>query len=167
MFYLTMHSIYFIYCYMTSDSERGNPLPPHWLLLPIRSGQVRSKCLTCTFRASCCIARLSRGQVPASQVPLFGTGKKGGGGGVRRTACTGGYKGVRAVRPESVSCGGVMEFGLSRMIKPKEKYVRISMKEIWRKNKELWSYVVSFVFSRPKVAHFPISSKGSFICIIP
>ena len=46
-----------------------------------------------------------------------------------------------------------MEFGMSRRIKPKEKYVRISLKEIWRnldgppKNKELWSYVVSFVFS--------------------
>ena len=43
-----------------------------------------------------------------------------------------------------------MEFGMSRRIKPKEKYVRISMKEIRRnldgppKNKELWSYVVSF-----------------------
>ena len=47
---------------------------------------------------------------------------------------------------------------MSRRIKPKEKYVRISMKEIWRnldgpsKNKELWSYVVSFKCSRPKVA---------------
>ena len=30
-----------------------------------RSGQVRSECLTCTFRASCCSARLSRAQVPA------------------------------------------------------------------------------------------------------
>ena len=36
--------------------------------------------------------------------------------------------------------------------------MRISMKEIWRnldcppKNKELWSYVVNFEFSRPKVA---------------
>ena len=36
-----------------------------------------------------------------------------------------------------------MEFGMSRRIKPKEKYVRISMKESWRnldgqpKNKEL------------------------------
>ena len=35
--------------------------------------------------------------------------------------------------------------------------MRISMKEIWRdldgpsKNKELWSYVVSFELSRPKV----------------
>ena len=28
------------------------------------SSQVRSKCLTCTFRASCCSARLSREQVP-------------------------------------------------------------------------------------------------------
>ena len=51
-----------------------------------------------------------------------------------------------------------MEFGMSCKIKPKEKYVRISMKEIWRnldcpsKNKDLWSYVVSFEFSRPKVA---------------
>ena len=25
-----------------------------------------------------------------------------------------------------------MEFGMSRMIKPKEKYVHISMKEVWR-----------------------------------
>ena len=52
-----------------------------------------------------------------------------------------------------------MEFGMSRRIKPKKKYMRISMKEVWRnlngppKNKELWSYVVSFEFSRPKVAH--------------
>ena len=47
---------------------------------------------------------------------------------------------------------------MSRRIKPKEKYVRISMKEIWRnldgcaEKYELWSYVVSFVFSRLKVA---------------
>ena len=51
-----------------------------------------------------------------------------------------------------------MEFGMSHRIKPKEKYVRISMKEIWcnldglPKYKELWSYIVSFEFSRPKVA---------------
>ena len=47
-----------------------------------------------------------------------------------------------------------MEFGMSGRIKPKEKYVRISMKEIWcnldgpPKYFELWSYVVSFEFSR-------------------
>ena len=46
------------------------------------------------------------------------------------TACTGGYNGVRAVRPESVAGGGW--FGMSRRIKPKEKYARISMKEILR-----------------------------------
>ena len=37
MFYLTTHSTYFIYGYMASDSERGNPLPPHELLLSISS----------------------------------------------------------------------------------------------------------------------------------
>ena len=42
---------------------------------------------------------------------------------------------------------------MSHRIKPKDKYVRISLKEIWRnldsplKNKELWSYIVSFEFS--------------------
>ena len=46
-----------------------------------------------------------------------------------------------------------MEFGMSLRIKPNEKYVCISLKEIWRnldgppKNKELWSYIVSFEFS--------------------
>ena len=41
------------------------------------------------------------------------------------------------------------------------------MKEIWRnldgpqKNKELWSYVVKFEFSRPKVAH--IKSRDTII----
>ena len=51
-----------------------------------------------------------------------------------------------------------MEFLISRSIKPKEKYVRILLKEIWRnlngppKNKELWSYVVNFDLSRRKVA---------------
>ena len=50
-----------------------------------------------------------------------------------------------------------MEFGMSRRIKPKD--------EVWHnldgpsKNKELWSYVVSFELSRLKVA--------SFICTIP
>ena len=44
MFYLTTHSTHFIYGYMASDIwlrttqiARGNPLPPHWLLLPISS----------------------------------------------------------------------------------------------------------------------------------
>ena len=40
MFYLTMHSTHFIYGYMVSDhsdSEKGNPLPPHGLLFSINS----------------------------------------------------------------------------------------------------------------------------------
>ena len=46
MFYLTKHSTHFIYNYITSDiymvkdhsdSEKGNPLPPHRLLLSINS----------------------------------------------------------------------------------------------------------------------------------
>ena len=44
MFYLTTHSIYFVYGYMASDmvkdhsdSEKGNPLPPDRLLLSINS----------------------------------------------------------------------------------------------------------------------------------
>ena len=42
IFYLTTHSTHFIYGYMASDmvkdhsdSEKGNPLPPHRLLLSI------------------------------------------------------------------------------------------------------------------------------------
>ena len=40
MFYLTMHSTYFIYSYMVkdySDSKKGNTLPPHRLLFLINS----------------------------------------------------------------------------------------------------------------------------------
>ena len=40
MFYLTTHSTHFIYVYMVkdhSDSEKGNPLPPHRLLFSINS----------------------------------------------------------------------------------------------------------------------------------
>ena len=48
-------------------------------LIEATSGQIRSECLTCTFRAGCCSARLSRAQVPTSPVPLSGTGKKGKG----------------------------------------------------------------------------------------
>ena len=44
MFYITTHSTNFLYGYMVSDivkdhsdSEKGNPLPPHRLLLSINS----------------------------------------------------------------------------------------------------------------------------------
>ena len=37
-----------------------------WFIkLEVRSGQVRSECLRCTFRANCCSVRLSWAQVPA------------------------------------------------------------------------------------------------------
>ena len=42
-------------------------------VLRIAAGQVRPECLTCTFRASCCGARVSW-----AQVPLSWTRKKGG-----------------------------------------------------------------------------------------
>ena len=44
-------------------------------------GQVRSECLTCTFRASCCSARRSRAQVLSERVAYVaasGTGGKKG-----------------------------------------------------------------------------------------
>ena len=53
-------------------------------------------------RASCCSARLSRPQVPLSVKEKRGGGSKG-------AARTGGYKGVRAVRPELVADGVCFE----------------------------------------------------------
>ena len=38
----------------------------------------------------------------------------------------------QAVRAGSVAGGPIMEFGMARRVKTKEKYMRISMKEIWR-----------------------------------
>ena len=74
--------------------------------------QARSECLFCTFRASCCSARLSRAQVPIAFAVAGSSvrdrGKKGGGGEVRGTACTGEYKRVQAVRPGSVAGGGCL-----------------------------------------------------------
>ena len=59
----------------------------------VRSGQARPECLTCKFRPS--------------PVPLSGIGKKGER--ERGAACTCGYKGVRADRPESVPGGAWFE----------------------------------------------------------
>ena len=75
------------------------------------------------------------------------------------TACTGGYKGVRAVRPESVAGGGWFE-----VLWYLECLVGLSQREVCAnfnegnlvqfrrsaENKELWSYVVKFEFSRQK-----------------
>ena len=50
------------------------------MLLQVRSGQVRSECLPCTFRASCCSTHLPRAQVPAfAGSSVWDRGKKGGG----------------------------------------------------------------------------------------
>ena len=43
-------------------------------------GQVRSECLTCTFRASCCSARLSRAHALAFAGSSIQDRKKKGGG---------------------------------------------------------------------------------------
>ena len=67
-------------------------------------------------------------------------------GGVRGDRLHSGYKGVQAVRPESVAGGAWFEV----LWNLEKKYVCISMKEIWHnlggppKNKELWSYIVKF-----------------------
>ena len=48
-----------------------------------------------------------------------------------------------------------MEFGMSRRIKPKQKYMHISMKDVWHnlvKNKGLWGYVVILKLLGRKVA---------------
>ena len=72
--------------------------------------QVRPECLTCTFRASCWCTHLSRAQVPAFTGSSVRDRKKNWGGGSKGwTTCTGVYKGVRAVRPESVAGGGWFE----------------------------------------------------------
>ena len=48
--------IYFLFIFIIAFSR----------LIDIAFSQVRSECLTWTFRASCCNARLSRAQLPAS-----------------------------------------------------------------------------------------------------
>ena len=67
---------------MNLVSQKGN-----LVLKMFRSGQacqVRSECLTSTFRRSCCSTRLSRAHVPASETGKNGRwGVKGGGGGTR------------------------------------------------------------------------------------
>ena len=91
-------------------SLRLSPPPPSPIVTPLcrisehHLRHYNSQCLTCTFRASCCSARLSRTQVPV---------------------CTGGYKGVRAVRPEWVAGGWWFE-----VLWNLECPVRLSQREI-------------------------------------
>ena len=85
----------------------GLLFPLNGLLFPLNGLLFPINCSTCAFRASCCSARLSRAHVPAFAGPLSVTEKKGEG--VRGTACTGGYKGVRTDQSESVAGGGWFE----------------------------------------------------------
>ena len=72
----------------------------------MRSGQVKSECLTCTFRAITFSTCLSQAQVLAFAGSVQDRKTKGGGS---KGACPGRYKGVQAVRPESVAGGGWFE----------------------------------------------------------
>ena len=127
----------------------GSHIPGQVRWGEVRWGQLRSECLTCTFKARCCSARLSRAQVPAFVGSSVRDRKKLGGT-KRGTACTGGYNGVQAVVADGWC---FMEFGMSHRIKQKEKYVRISMNEVWH-NFDGLSKNNDFVdvLSKPKVA---------------
>ena len=137
MFYLTTHSRYFIYGYMVkdhTDSERRNPLPPlHGLLFPIRSGQS-------VLRANseqAVVEHTSHGhRCLHSLVPLSGTGREcmwgDEGAGAPAMACTREYKQSDAGSVAGGGCYGGMKFDMSRGIKPKRKYMCISVKEIGR-----------------------------------
>ena len=74
-----------IWLWVTQMTEETCSKHNGLLFVISRSGQVRSECLTCTFRASCCSARLSRAQVPPFAGSSVQDRKKGGGN-------TGGYK---------------------------------------------------------------------------
>ena len=74
MFYLTTHSTHFIYGYCfghmvkdNSDSERGNPLPPHRLLFPISSKVLLyapSHIQDNTYHGLCYTSRISKQITP-------------------------------------------------------------------------------------------------------
>ena len=112
-------------------------------------------CLTCTFRASRCSARLF-----LRRFLCPGQGKKRAEG-VRRTACNGGYKGVWTVRSEPVAGGRCFEV-LCNLECP----VRLSQKRNmcafqWRKFGTILNYVVRFEFRRSKVAQ--IGPSGCWV----
>ena len=85
------------------DSERGNPLPPHGLIFPIRSGR-----------------SIQRAH---SEAGTSARDRKRKG---RGWAFEGGRLQWR-VQENTSSPTGVIKFGLSRGIKPKRKCVRISI----------------------------------------
>ena len=56
---------YRIHHMCVATQRRTNDQEPVTPMMKITTGQVRSESLTCTFRTSCCSARLSRAQVSA------------------------------------------------------------------------------------------------------
>ena len=143
----------------------------------------------CTFRASCCSARLSRAQVPGFAGSTVRDREKKGGGS-KRGACSGGYKGVRADRPELVAGGGLQIntnihcylqlYGI--------RYIVTDNSDDRKEGNVLFNDALNTFYLRlygvrhmvknhsdsekgnPLPPHrllFPINSKGSFICTIP
>ena len=94
-------------------NETGNLLPPlHSFSVRLRSGQVSSEWLTCTFRASCCSARLTRAQVPAFAGSFVRAGEKrgeGSKGGPPALACTRAYE--QSDRNRKQAEGGLRCYG--------------------------------------------------------
>ena len=73
----------------------------------VPSSQVRSECLMHMYSEQALVAHACHGhRYRLSPVPLSGTGKKKRGREKGGAACTGGCKGVWAVRPEYVAGGG-------------------------------------------------------------
>ena len=112
---------------------------------------IYTACLYVCARAHVCVC-------VCSLVPLSGTGKqqkRGGGGDRLHWRVQGSTSSPTGVGSRWRVVWGVMEFGMTRRIKPKRNMCVFRWR-LWRnldsqpKNKELWSYVVSFEFSRPK-----------------
>ena len=85
-------------------------------LLP---GQVRSECLMCTFRTSCCSTCLSQSQVPAFAGSSVQDQKKGGDGSKRGQPALVGTTSPTRVGSRRRVVRGVMEVGMSRRVTPK------------------------------------------------
>ena len=146
-----------------------------WTTLPVqaRSGQVRV--FNCTFRSSCCSARLSCAHVLAFFAESSVWDRKKGGreyGCGDRLQCWvhGNMSSPTGIGSRQSVIWGVMEFGMSHRIKPKEKGAHFNEGNLVQfgrsiEKSELWSYVVSFEFSRPKSSSLPVSRTESFICI--
>ena len=123
----------------------------------VRSGQVRSECLTCTFRASCCSARLSRAQVPTFAGSFVQDRKQKGGGSKGVPPALAGareYEQPDRNRKEghvlfndALNTFYLRLYGIGHMVKYHSDSERKPAAATW--------------------LLVPINSKGSFICTIP